>query len=118
MKYLRTKYSIFEWTGGWAYPDETVEDILNSVKALEVKQSPYLIRETEVIKESEEIIDLCDCYVSIISPMEPHIHEYFSDMIDWIDGDWDDAVCYGAIWTPKGLIYVAEMNKEGFMELL
>jgi hypothetical protein len=25
---------------------------------------------------------------------------------------------YGAIWTSKGLIYVAKMNKEGELELL
>lgn len=27
-------------------------------------------------------------------------------------------VCYGAIWTDKGLIYVAKMNEKGELELL
>ena len=29
-----------------------------------------------------------------------------------------DAVIYGAIWTSKGLIYVAKMNDKGELELL
>lgn len=28
---------------------------------------------------------------------------------------WD---IYGAIWTPKGLIYVAQLNERGELELL
>ena len=30
----------------------------------------------------------------------------------------DDEIIYGAIWTDKGLIYVAKMNEEGELELL
>ena len=71
-----------------------------------------------VIKESDSIEELCDCFVTIMPPTFPHIHEYYSDMIDWVDNDWEDTTCYGAIWTDKGLIYVAKMNSKGELELL
>lgn len=35
----------------------------------------------------------------------------------WLDKDKVEKGVYGAIWTGKGLIYVAQMNNEGKLEL-
>lgn len=38
--------------------------------------------------------------------------------LTWLGSYPRKGVIYGAIWTKKGLIYVAEMNKEGGFDLL
>ena len=66
----------------------------------------------DVAKESDNIEELFDCYVDyhegynadfmrINRPVKRHGHEI-----------------YGAVWTDKGLIYVAKMNEKGEWALL
>ena len=82
-----------------------------------------------VIKEADKIEKLCD---------ERVLSRYFPDTNCTIYGmllksEWDmmtksvsarlkngvtDCNLYGAIWTDKGLIYVAKLNAKGEMELL
>ena len=69
-------------------------------------------------KQADTIEDLCDCYVRMFikksKGMKPMV---LSDKNDrtLILNEHED---YGAIWTDKGLIYVAKMNEKGELELL
>ena len=66
----------------------------------------------DYIKYALDIEDLFDEYIILRPEDKPYL------------ADDDDlklkyhVVTYGAIWTDKGLIYVAKMNKKGEFELL
>ena len=65
---------------------------------------------------SDTIEELCDEFVVV----EFNTHKNYSSE-SWykLDGYCSTrAIIYGAIWTDKGLIYVAKMNKQGELELL
>jgi len=94
MKYIRTKYDIFK--------DYDI-DYCNT-------RNP----ESRGIKVSENLEELCDEFVCVRAG-ETYIldktcnlkaqQKYIGDV-------------YGAVWTNKGLIYVAKMNEKGELELL
>lgn len=98
MKYIRTKDGIYE-VEEWFKPLEN--DMV------------YIPKEglNKILKQADTIEELCDVYV--------------------VEDNYDFAIfnniklarqtkgtCYGAIWTDKGLIYVAKVNEKGVMELL
>lgn len=65
----------------------------------------------EVLKEANTIKELCDEFVMISDgkhKLDIGCHSYGDEKIQ----------IYGAIWTDKGLIYVAKMNEKGCLELL
>lgn len=65
----------------------------------------------EVLKQADTIKELCDEFVMISDgkhKLDIGCHSYGDKKIQ----------IYGAIWTDKGLIYVAKMNKKGELELL
>jgi hypothetical protein len=65
----------------------------------------------EVLKEANTIEELCDEFVMISDgkhKLDIGCHSYSDEKIQ----------IYGAIWTDKGLIYVAKMNEKGKLELL
>lgn len=79
-------------------------------------------------KVGDTIEELCDLYVTHYKIGEK---DYFHDIRVSIESakwfaekdhpnfsSFKVRAIYGAIWTDKGLIYVAEMNKEGEFELL
>ena len=66
----------------------------------------------EIINQADTIEELCDEFVGIYKGK--HIKSLSKDL--WILKDCE--VIYGAIWTDKGLIYVAKMNDKGELELL
>lgn len=82
----------------------------------------YSFEECEIIKQADTIEELCDEFV--IKPK--------NDMKNWLafgvntkhlkesiyNLNYPIKEVYGAIWTEKGLIYVAKMNNEGELELL
>ena len=74
----------------------------------------------DIIKQADTIEELCDEFVCVEN-------EFLHLIVDIIDfkRDWQCAQItkretkyYGAIWTDKGLIYVAKMNDKGELELL
>lgn len=111
MKYIRTK-------------DGKIYD-MNNLLELTISQEPYrtadgwLIYKNQIIKESDNIKKLCDEFV-----MKTHLSYYtnshLKDLLIEYDKFYikDDIEIYGAIWTDKGLIYVAKMNESGVLELL
>lgn len=93
MKYIRTK-------------DGRIEMVDEQDHGRYASLYPYFEREADTIEE------LCDEFVGIYKGR--HIKSLSKDL--WILKDCE--VIYGAIWTDKGLIYVAKMNSEGVLELL
>ncbi len=70
--------------------------------------------EDEIINQADTIEELCDELVynhQILSKEDKNNKEYLSQLYCFND-------IYGAIWTNKGLIYVAKMNSEGVLELI
>lgn len=77
-----------------------------------------------IVEQAETIEELCDKFV-IFDKCDalPHIRTSFKEVkayksiYDKVDKKFIKKI-YGAIWTDKGLIYVAKMNEKGELELL
>lgn len=102
MKYIRTKDGrILEW------------EKLNKITKLSIDTCE------EEIKEADTIEELCDDFI-VVKIDEEHKKEnlifgyWLTARINAVKGE----DLYGAIWTDKGLIYVAKMNEKGALELL
>ena len=69
----------------------------------------------EAVRIGETIEEVCDKFITI-SKNHPtqHLHNY----VDVPREDYYLFDIYGAIWTMKGLIYVAKINRQGEWELL
>ena len=115
MRYIRTKDGVYETTGGFAYPDETIGNILNGIKALEVKQQPRLIMEDKIINQADTIEELCDYQLALNQNGE--IIGIFTSLKALKEIIKEKCVVFGCILTSKGLIYVAKMNSKGELEL-
>lgn len=103
MKYIRTKDGIHK-------------HIENSENDLWFKKY--------VIKQADTIEELCDEFVVIIDK-EPNGYLIFNQCMNNFEkvisihkNTKNENTIYGAIWTDKGLIYVAKMNEKGELELL
>ena len=73
-----------------------------------------------VIKATDAIEELCDEFICVRKRDDEHyntkdkkIFDYWLLEKEYINCDW-----FGAIWTDKGLIYVAKLNEKGEFELL
>lgn len=118
MRYIRTKdgkiYELQETKSGEKYLVRTNELIpLWNTKAY------------EIVKQADTIEELCDRYVlhhtDIIFLNKEHTkYRFENEPNNWYDITETEirVGVYGAIWTEKGLIYVAKMNKKGCLELL
>ena len=111
MKYIRTKNRIYETegtfldnNGKWKYYNILEDDMA-------------IILRSQVIKQSDTIEELCDRYVV----MDKETKEVIS-IVSFLAYAKLWASCkyniYGAIWTDKGLIFVAKMDSEGKFELI
>ena len=111
MKYIRTETNIFEVVGE--------NEKVYKIKAIKHKNLIYSKSkiQTNVIKEASTIEELCDEWVII--PIGPICNPFVRNIKDNISHFINDShTIYGAIWTDKGLIYVAKMNEKGELELL
>lgn len=119
MKYILTKNEIYEVhheDDTWFYAIEK-----NNPNAY------LLVYKEDVIKQADTIEELCDKFVykkelyKKIAKGEDWenqtiIRLYGMSFFDLYIEEWNNI--YGAIWTDKGLIYVAKMNDKGELELL
>ena len=118
MKYIRTKDGI---------------STLDHLKGFRMLEKPYqdyyswLCENNLVIKQSNNIEELCDEFVIHYKGRNNNFYEYthydcenvllsFEKAKKEFKRETDDL--FGAIWTDKGLIYVAKMNEQGELELL
>ena len=109
MKYIRTKDEIYEPTK-WQC-DLSGEMIL--VKA-DNKFGNDKAFTKDIIKQADTIEELCDRFIVV----EHGLDDPFSVDFETTKTFISKAKVYGAIWTDKGLIYVAKMNDKGELELL
>lgn len=76
-----------------------------------------------IIKQADTIEELCDLYVIWLKNRELPLIERTQKGRRLYPSYFEVGECsfdkgYGAIWTDKGLIYVAKMNEKGDLELL
>lgn len=105
MKYIRTKDTIYKVRKP-ALDEYLWED------------STYVyghehIKNSEIIEQADAIEELCDELVGI-DDGKPQMLRF----VPYACSQYWNGGVYGAIWTDKGLIYVAKMNEKGELELL
>lgn len=133
MKYIRTKDGIGEYSVDW-----------NGASCVHLNHKWHWLQDIEkdIIKQADTIEELCDEFVAenrtghkwlvyitteTYEDSEGNIieykvygnkytEEYPHNLIN--DIKHEGLKIYGAIWTDKGLIYVAKMNEKGELELL
>ena len=109
MKYIRTK-------DGCLYSEEDWYEL--GYSKFENQDDMFTI-----VKKSDTIEELCDEFivVSSVSVLKPwKITKKWLKTLEQAKKyePSDKCYIYGAIWTDKGLIYVAKMNGKGELELL
>lgn len=130
MKYIKTEYGVyevihfFEATGYYNVKTDSSE--------------PYsgLISLDSVILESDNLERLCDLLVAVnrkeryntilkktfefedkLTPVKNCSLKSMSGWIETFSSWYKDYDIYGAIWTPKGLKYIAKFNEDGEAEI-
>lgn len=107
MKYIRTKDGIYK-----------VKDDFIVLKGQELYLPHF---QDHIIAQADTIEELCDEFVVVYKNNEPYLtqHLSYTEMEKYnAEINKNGGELYGAIWTDKGLIYVAKMNDKGELELL
>ena len=112
--YIRTKDGIYKVEGETCHKKAYFID----------RYEEDVILKEQVIKQSETLEELCDEFV-VFDKEQPNgkllyykgFENLKKEFIDF-EKDKEKVVVCGAIWTDKGLIYVAKMNDEGDLELI
>ena len=116
MKYIRTKNGIYEANDEFKIEDE----VLYEKDQLTFDEDDYVwFPYGEVISQADTIKELCDEFVCVSkdNPKSYIIDDnLWGDVYPYYDSEKD--YLYGAIWTDKGLIYVAKLNDKGELELI
>ena len=104
MKYIRTKNGIYDTSKGIYTP---------SIKMWAIGIAT--IYDEDILKQADTIEELCDRFVA----------ETCDNTKFWVESTLENAKIYcgikniyGAIWTDKGLIFVAIMNEDGVLCLI
>jgi hypothetical protein len=113
-KYIRTKDGIYEPDG---------ESFDGSDLLVKVKGGWNCLSKKEpILKKADTIEELCDEAVVIYERNynKPFVVVCYGNCKPFLTAKtcYPFAKIYGAIWTDKGLIYVAKMNEKGELELL
>ena len=120
MKYIRTKDGRIVKVGEGT-------DIDYELGTLEVHNKAGIVatyEPIEVLRETDNVEELCDCFVKIKRKgnCKPYILKFdYKDLPTLKEQaiKYKDSPVYGAIHIEnKGLIYVAKMNDKGELELL
>lgn len=112
MKYIRTKDGIYEVINGCVLDTKLKWWQLERINKNEGKF--YIDGIVVCERVADTIEEFCDEFVYQIDK-----YHYYNDELEIAKGLCDDITkIYGAIWTDKGLIYVAKMNEKGELELL
>ena len=112
MKYIRTKYGkIFSvLVSDQVSKDEVAMDIIGFRIQTALKQNKCIAKKDNILKIADTIEELCDELV--------HITDIGNHILGQFWSPYSSDIVYGAIWTDKGLIYVAKMNERGELELI
>ena len=102
------------------FQDRVTDCAEEKILYLSARHNPLCVHRIPYVKQADTIKELCDWFVTVWSKDG---HTEYCTYYD-LDRDLFQSLVrakftvYGAIWTDKGLIYVAKMNKEGEFELL
>ena len=113
MRYIRTENGVYEFVKAIGSTEIIVKDEeYGGVQAL--------YYDAEQLKKSNKIENLCDKFVEVHKVLQNGIFDrpYFDIVRKEVADGGPVGDLYGAIWTSKGLIYVAKMNKKGELELI
>ena len=118
MKYVRTKDGIFDLLR-YDFSYGANEDIWLADRE---NKCDYHIKKKDIIKQSDNLRDLCDCFV-FVSPELTYPQLVIPMNFDYVKKEFEPVTIYCAIWTVGEhgepiLKSVATMNKEGEWELL
>lgn len=132
MKYIRTKDGRIIDLDRVVYGDKVIHLNENEIEGgnwsgwyWKIDEYGYEIecRDADIIKQADTIEELCDEFVLIEDTREPSkptlmtVHR--NGLKDYyLKHRVEIKYIKGAIWTDKGLIYVAKMNDKGELELL
>lgn len=87
-----------------------------------INEEVIIIPKDNIEKESDNLEDLCDEFIwdeqIICFSDKDKFHYENDDYIFDLDKEKIKEGIYAAVWTDKGLIYVARMNKDGEWELI
>ena len=113
--YIRTKHRIYQVES--VFLDNNGEWIGYNI----VEYDMALILRSQVTREADSLEELCDEFV-VIRDTTKITQLIRTDDIDYLkelmESDKRIIEVKGAIWTDKGLIYVAKMNNKGNLELI
>lgn len=113
MKYIRTKDGIYDLDKSIWY--EFTGRKVRMPYCEEYEKQPGLCKTVETIEELCDELIFDNVYHSRMAPSAMHTKENQKIIKGYLN---QKIVCYGAIWTNKGLIFVAKMNNKGKLELL
>ena len=124
MKYIRTKDGRVIDTNGALDSQPTNHNLMRFKSPNGQKQ--ITIKMNNVIKQADTIEELCDAFIMNSNNSRfcaYHTHHYYQTFNEAKDffkkyPELTSKEVYGAIWTDKGLTYVAKMNEKGELELL
>lgn len=112
MKYIRTKDKIYEVKNYFMLPLDYPQF---SVKGSDEKFYEAYVKSADTIEE------LCDEFVVVGSYYHKDPFLFPKEQGIPLEEIWQhfdsSTTCFGAIWTDKGLQFVARMNDEGVLEL-
>lgn len=126
MRYIRTKNGVYELRGDYRLVNENGTLLLVWVneKVLEkTRGKSWNNGHNVVIAQADTIEELCDEFVKKSKEIGNNYVEIGKNAFEILDKKYhkenlEHYNYYGAIWTDKGLIYVAKMNDKGELELL
>ncbi len=116
MRYIRTGKN--HWEGIYEVIGE--QELYYLVEDEDWKDGS-LIPKCNVVKQADNIEELFDEIIAHNHKTPLDVKDVFSitkELNYALDYMEDGYTIYGAIWTDKGLIYVAKMNEKGEFELL
>ena len=126
--YIRTKDGVYELVDTYYMCVDGVETYMYNDRGRGVE-----IRGGQILKQSENLEELCDEFVlhygdtmqtSIPIPWatyerrDDNWQKHKEKLISELKKAERKATVYGAIWTSKGLIYVAKIDNEGKLVLI
>lgn len=116
MKYIKTKDNIYEIVNDYGSSCAVKSRGKRGKTAIDGFIIKYGLT---FAPRADTIEELCDCYVTLLKNKEHHIFHYHTLIRRIMDEAKEQVdVIYGAIWTDKGLTYVAKMNNKGELELV
>ena len=119
MKYIRTENRILIAPGLYDGGAIVLTNNPPKYETRNVRNEWGCIDCDEIIKLADTIEELCDEFVFIGQDNVPILMESLQECLDRVeDLGLTSYKIFAAIWTGKGLIYVAKMNKKGELELL